>query len=145
MIVTMTEQARAPAHIERIPIRWGDMDALGHVNNTVYFRYMEQARIGWFERLAADGAWKELGIVIVSTACNFRRALAYPGTVEVRLYTDEPGGSSVRTRYELRREDDTELCADGEAVVVFVDRASGRPVRIPEAVRAQLVGGDAAA
>jgi len=37
-------------HIERIPVRWGDMDAMGHVNNTVYFRFMEQTRISWFEK-----------------------------------------------------------------------------------------------
>ena len=50
---------RKLVHVERIPIRWGDMDAMGHVNNTVYFRYMEQARIGWFERWCRDGeAWQ---------------------------------------------------------------------------------------
>jgi hypothetical protein len=61
-------------HVERIAIRWGDMDAMGHVNNTVYFRYMEQARIAWFESLVprAD-AWGEISIVIVNASCNFRR------------------------------------------------------------------------
>ena len=38
-----------------MPIRWGDMDAFGHVNNTVYFRYMEQVRISWFEQLGIAG------------------------------------------------------------------------------------------
>jgi len=50
----MTEPHRL-AHVERIPIRWGDMDAMGHVNNTVYFRYMEQTRINWFDVLAPEG------------------------------------------------------------------------------------------
>ena len=54
-------------HTERIAIRWGDMDAMGHVNNTVYFRYMEQARIAWFESLVPSAeAWGEIGIVIVN-------------------------------------------------------------------------------
>jgi acyl-CoA thioester hydrolase len=76
--------ARRLVHVEAIPMRWGDMDAMGHVNNTVYFRYMEQARIAWFDRLMPErGARGGLGIVVVSSACNFRKPLAYPGTVEM--------------------------------------------------------------
>ena len=79
-------------HVENIAIRWGDMDAMGHVNNTVYFRYMEQARIGWFDALVpASEAWKNTGIVIANASCNFKRALNYPGTVEVKVTIDPPG------------------------------------------------------
>ena len=124
-------------HVERIAIRWGDMDAMGHVNNTVYFRYMEQARIGWFDALVpAAEAWQDTGIVIASASCNFKRALNYPGTVEVRLSIEPPGGSSVGTFYELKM-DDT-LYADGAAVVVFIGMQSQKPVRIPEGIRALL-------
>ena len=124
-------------HVERIAIRWGDMDAMGHVNNTVYFRYMEQARIGWFDALVpAQEAWKDTGIVIANASCNFKRALNYPGTVEVRLSIEPPGGSSVGTFYELKM-DDT-LYADGAAVVVFIGMQSQKPVRIPERIRALL-------
>jgi acyl-CoA thioester hydrolase len=124
-------------HVERIPIRWGDMDAMGHVNNTVYFRYMEQTRIGWFDALVpAAEAWKDTGIVIANASCNFKRALNYPGTVEVRLSIDPPGGSSVGTFYELKM-DDT-LYADGAAVVVFIDMKTQKPIRIPEGIRSLL-------
>src|ERR671914_1143445 len=69
---------RKQVHVERIAIRWGDMDAMGHVNNTVYFRYMEQARIGWFEGLLpGDDAWKSTGIVVANASCNFKRAINY--------------------------------------------------------------------
>jgi len=124
-------------HVEKIPIRWGDMDAMGHVNNTVYFRYMEQARISWFDALVpADEAWKNTGIVIANASCNFKRALNYPGTVEVRVTIDPPGGSSVPTFYELMM--DGALYADGAAVVVFIDMKSQKPVRIPEGIRSLL-------
>ena len=124
-------------HVEKIPIRWGDMDAMGHVNNTVYFRYMEQARIGWFDALVpAAEAWKNTGIVIANASCNFKRALNYPGTVEVRVTIDPPGGSSVGTFYELIV--DETLYADGAAVVVFIDMKSQKPVRIPEGIRSLL-------
>ena len=124
-------------HTERIAIRWGDMDAMGHVNNTVYFRFMEQARIGWFEALVPPGdAWKGTGIVIASASCNFKRAMNYPGIVDVKLYVEPPGASSVATFYELSI--GGELYADGAATVVFVDMARQKPVRIPESIRTRL-------
>ena len=124
-------------HVERIPIRWGDMDAMGHVNNTVYFRFMEQARISWFDALVPDGeAWKSTGIVIANASCNFKRAMTYPGTVEVKVYTGPPGGSSVATHYEMLI--DGELYADGAATVVFVDMQAQKPVRIPVRIRSLL-------
>ena len=128
---------RKLVHVERIAIRWGDMDAMGHVNNTVYFRFMEQARIAWFESLLPrDEAWKSRGIVIVNASCTFKRAMNYPGTVAVSVYVGPPGGSSVPTFYELAIEG--EQYADGAATVVFVDMARQKPVRIPESIRARL-------
>jgi len=124
-------------HVERIAIRWGDMDAMGHVNNTVYFRYMEQARIGWFDTLVPRGeAWKATGMVIANASCNFKRAINYPGTVDVQVFTGAPGGSSVPTFYELSI--NGELHADGAATVVFIDMKRQKPVRIPSAIRDRL-------
>jgi acyl-CoA thioester hydrolase len=141
----MSEQRRL-AHIERIPIRWGDMDALGHVNNTVYFRFMEQARIGWFGRLVPEvEAWQSTGIVIANASCNYKRAITYPGTVEVRLFVGAPGGTSVPTFYELRVDGDPLPYADGAATVVFVDMRTQKSMRIPDGIRARLERAEAAA
>lgn len=135
----MVEERRL-AHIERIPIRWGDMDAMGHVNNTVYFRYMEQARISWFDALVPeDEAWQSTGIVIVNASCHYQRPITYPGMVEVRLLVGPPGGSSVPTYYELRVNANPEPYADGAAVVVFIDMKKQKPVRIPEGIRQRLL------
>jgi acyl-CoA thioester hydrolase len=134
------EEARRLAHVERIPIRWGDMDAMGHVNNTLYFRYMEQARISWFAALVPEGeAWQSTGIVIVNASCNYKRPITYPGTVEVRLEVGAPGGSSVPTFYEMRVDADPVPYADGAAVVVFVDMKMQKPARIPERIRERLL------
>jgi acyl-CoA thioester hydrolase len=123
-------------HVERIAIRWGDMDAMGHVNNTVYFRYMEQARIAWFESLVPQAeAWSDMSIVIVNASCNFRKPINYPGTVEVKVFAGAPGGSSCPTFYELAVEN--ELYADGAATVVFLDREH-KPLRIPERIRSLI-------
>jgi acyl-CoA thioester hydrolase len=134
----MAEERRL-AHVERIPIRWGDMDAMGHVNNTVYFRYMEQARISWFEQLVPeDEVWQSTGIVIVSASCNYKRPITYPGMVEVKLLVGPPGGSSAPTYYELRVDEDPEPYADGAAVVVFINMQTQKPARIPDGIRNKL-------
>ena len=134
----MTDTRRL-AHIERMPIRWGDMDAMGHVNNTVYFRFMEQARISWFDRLVPEAdAWRSTGIVIANALCNYKRPMTYPGTVEVRLSIGVPGGSSVATHYELRIDDDPLPYADGAAMVVFIDTVRQKAVRIPALIRERL-------
>ena len=124
-------------HVERIPVRWGDMDAMGHVNNTVYFRFMEQTRISWFEALLPRGkAWGTTGIVIANATCNFKKAIGYPATVEVKMFCGAPGGSSLPTFYELLI--NNELHADGEARVVFIYMESQKPVRIPDHLRAKF-------
>ena len=128
---------RKLVHVERIPIRWGDMDAMGHVNNTVYFRYMEQARIGWFDALVPEEeAWKSTGIVIANASCNFKRAINYPGTVEVQVFAGAPGESSVPTFYELMI--GGEPYADGAATIVFIDMERQKPMRIPSMIRERL-------
>ena len=68
----------------RQPIRWGDMDSLGHVNNTVYFRYLEQARIEWLFALTPErSAFEGTGPVIVNASCTFLVPLVYPGEIAV--------------------------------------------------------------
>ncbi|CAG0974019.1 4-hydroxybenzoyl-CoA thioesterase [Burkholderiales bacterium] len=126
---------RIHVHTSIQPIRWGDMDALGHVNNTVYFRFMEQARIEWLFAQVREGAGYASGTgpVIVNASCTFLVPLVYPGDVEVRMYLDEPGRSSLGSHYELdcggRR------MAEGAAKIVWIDVASGRSVPLPERLR----------
>lgn len=134
------EHPRLLLHASMIPVRWGDMDALGHVNNTVYFRYMEQARIEWLERLGivllAAGATESA--VIVNASCTFLIPVTYPATLEVRLLAGRPGRSSIPTYYELRCQGDERLVAEGAAKVVWVDPATGRSAPLPDHVRAVL-------
>ncbi len=125
-------------HIARMPIRWGDMDAFGHVNNTVFFRFMEQARIEWMEScgMAIEGGE---GPVIVNAHCSFLRQLKYPGEVEVRTCADTPGRSSFETRVEMRRADQPDvLVAEGGAKVVWVNYAQEKSVPLPERLRALI-------
>ncbi len=138
-MISMSNSIPKLVHVERLRILWGDMDALGHVNNIMYFRYMEQARIGMFETLVPrEKRWTEIGMVIVNAACEFRRALTYPGEIEVSVSVEPPGASSLKTLYEIRVKGDAKPYAEGSAVVVFIDPKKQKPVRIPEEIRARL-------
>lgn len=126
-----------------MPIRWGDMDAFGHVNNTNFFRYMEQARIEWLESLALASVGEAgTGPVIVNANMTFLKQLQYPGDVVCHTFAGLPGRSSLETRFELRRADDAAtLVAHGSAKLVWVDYASGRSTPMPEPLRARVAGG----
>lgn len=113
------------------------MDALGHVNNTLYFRYMETARLEWFFELMGEGAYRTgEGIVIANAICNFRRPLVYPADVEVRMYLGKPGTTSVTSYYEIVAAGVP--YADGESRIVWIDLGTGRPRPLPDEVARQL-------
>lgn len=137
-ILKAMEHQRKLIQTTRVPIRWGDMDAYGHVNNTVYFRYMEQARVEWIESLAVPVRLGGDGPVIINASCTFLIPMTYPGTVEVRTYADPPGRSSVQTHVEMRIEGDERLYAEGAAKVVWMNTRSGKSVPLPDHVRAVL-------
>ena len=120
-----------------IPIRWGDMDMMGHVNNTNYFRYFEIVRIEWFERLGRRLNPAGEGIVIVNTFCNFIKQLEFPGDVLARHYVANPGRSSFEAYMTLERTDAPGvICASGGATTVWVDFPKQKSAPLPEWLRA---------
>jgi len=129
---------RIAVHSTTIPIRWGDMDAQGHVNNTVYFRYMEQARIEWMDMVRERlGPIPGLGIVIVNASCTFIEPLEYPGTVEVRMFLGTLSRSSVESLYEVWK--DGRMYAEGAAKIVWIDLKTQRSAPLPERLRSLYV------
>ena len=122
-----------------IPIRWGDMDAMGHVNNTVYFRYLESVRIAWLDSIGGAPDPAGQGPVIVNAFCNFIRQLEYPGDVIARHYVANPGRSSFETYITLARTDAPEvICAEGGAKTVWVDFPRQQSVPLPDWLRAAV-------
>lgn len=122
-----------------LPVRWADMDVNTHVNNTRYFTYFESARLAWFESVRARGQRNGHGPVVAQTSCNYRRSIPYPETVLINLYAGAPGRSSFTTYYELLSQaDPTIKYADGQAVMVWVDRATGKSQPLPDYVRSVL-------
>ena len=122
-----------------VPLRWGDMDAMGHINNTLYFRYMEIARLEWIFKVGASTDLQGEGPVIVNAFCNFLRQLAYPGDARVTLFVAEPGRSSFETYHTIERTDQPGVVyAEGGARVVWTDYRAKKSAPMPEWFRAHL-------
>ena len=122
-----------------IPIRWGDMDAMGHVNNTLYFRYLEIVRIDWLHGVGGAPDPAGDGPVIVNAFCNFYRQLEFPGDVLARHYVASPGRTSFETFITLERTDQPgRIYAAGGATTVWVNFPAQKSVPLPEWLR-QLV------
>ncbi len=121
-------------HEMSFPIRWGDMDALSHVNNTVYFRYFEQTRLGWYEALGLPSlALGGEGMVIVDNHAEYLRPLVYPAHITVRMGGHSPGRSSFVSTYAIASNDN--LFTRGSAKIVWVDQKAGKSTPLPASVR----------
>ena len=128
-------------HESLTPIRWGDMDAMGHVNNAVYFRYMEIARIDWLQAIGAAPNPRGEGPVIVNAFCNFLRQVSYPGELRLRHYAGRPGRSSLDTYITIERSDEPGvLQATGGATLVWFDAQAQKSAPLPERLL-RAVGG----
>ena len=122
-----------------IPIRWGDMDAMGHVNNTLYFRYMEIVRIEWLHKIGGKPDPAGEGPVIVNAFCNFIKQLEYPGDVLARHYIGDLGRSSFNTYITLERTDAPGVVyATGGAKTVWVNFPKQKSIPLPQDVRQLL-------
>ena len=133
-----TEPPRKHVLTLLILIRWGDMDAYGHVNKTLYFRYMEQIRIEYQDSIGYTVPSETASPVIINAACTFLIPLTYPGMVEIRMFFGAPGRSSIPSSYEIRLQGNESLYATGDEKIVWMEAASGKSVAIPEDFRALL-------
>ena len=128
-------------HTMTTPIRWGDMDAMGHVNNTVYLRYMETARIQLMDENGFSINSAGEGFVIANIFCNFIRQLEYPGEVIIKSYVGAVGRSSFDMYHELLRADNSNtLYANGGETMVWLDFPKQKSVPLPERLRDWLKG-----
>ena len=119
-----------------IPVRWGDMDVMGHVNNTIYFRYLEIARLEWFRQLKCDPNPGGEGPVIVNAFCNFYKQIEFPGDVLARHYVTNLGRTSFDTYITLEMVGEPGVIyAAGGAKTVWVDFPKQKSVPVPQWMR----------
>lgn len=124
----------------RIPVQWGDMDAYGHVNNTVYFRYFESARIEYLDLCGMLESYESRGVgaILHSTFCRFRRALTFPDEVVVGGRVAEVGEDRFVMAYRVVSSGQDAVVAEGEGVVVCFDYGEGGKTPLPKEVRRRI-------
>ena len=123
----------------RFTTRWGDNDAYGHVNNTIFYQWFDSAVNGWLvEQGLLDIQAGDPIALVVETRCSYFAPLEFPDDVEVGLAVAEVGRSSVRYRIGVFVDGSEAAAAQGEFVHVLVDRSSRRPVDMPDNWRRAL-------
>ena len=123
-----------------LPVAWGDMDAFQHVNNTVYFRYFENARIAYFEQagITIDRERTAIGPILASASCKFKFPLTYPDTVKVGVRVAEMGEDRFTMHFRIVSTRHNRLAAEGDGVIVSYNYQENRKAPLPDAVRAQI-------
>lgn len=128
--------------VVQFPVAWGEMDALGHVNNIVYFRYFEGARVAYLAKINFIDPEQNGGIaaILASTQCDFRKALAYPDTVSIGARVVEIPSSRDRFTMEYRLVSHRlqKIAAEGKGVVVAYNYRDKRKAELPEVVRKNI-------
>jgi acyl-CoA thioester hydrolase len=127
----MTEN-KLTVHEKTFSIAWGDMDALGHVNNARYFDYFQEARIEWLSELNIKMT-EQIGPVVIHVACTYLKPVVYPATVTLRSRIYNIGNSSMMMDHDLYQ--DEVLMAQGSSKVVWVDYTKNKSVPLPDSIR----------
>lgn len=130
----------APKILFRMPVelRWRDLDAFQHVNNSNFLTYLEEARIRWFASWQGEWVNDAIAPLLAAVQLNYRQPIPYPADVAVELFAEKVGNTSLTIGHRITGGEGATLYADGHVVMVWIGRANGRPVPLPEIVRRAL-------
>lgn len=118
-------------------VAWGDMDAFGHVNNVIYYRYMESARIEYLNQLKIFDL--DVNTVVASNQCKYIKPIFFPDVLWIGAKVMEMRNSAMRMEYLLYSEHQNMVVATGEAVIVFVDPVEMKKTHIPTQTRVDII------
>ena len=119
---------------------WGDMDAFGHVNNTVFFRYFEDVRWAFFNRCGVN-EYKlkhNIGPILAATHCDFKRPLTYPDRVHIGARYEVLSPKKIGMEYLVRSEKHDDIAAEGEGLLIYYDYNQARSCDIPDEILVRL-------
>jgi len=129
------------AHFVTLPVQWGDMDSIGHVNNAIYFRYVESGRIAYFRAIEAtpeDGLFDGEGPILADIQCSFIGQLRFPATIDIGTRTTRIGSKSFEIQAAIFVDGEDAPAATSRAVVVWFDYANQKTAPIPDALRQRI-------
>ena len=123
-----------------LPVVWGEMDAYRHVNNVVYFRYFESARLEYFRRMGWFEYEEETGVgpILATTEARFRRALTYPDTISVAARVPTVGEDRFTMQYRIVSHNLATVSTEGQGTIVCFNYREGKKVPFPEEVRQRV-------
>ncbi len=125
----------------KVPVAWGEMDSLGHVNNIVYFRYFESGRIACFKHI---GVWEylekmKIGPILASTQCRFKIPLKYPDEVSIGTKIEDLSEDRFTMKYLVVSHEARKIAAEGEGLIVYYDYGAHQKTKIPEKVKERIL------
>ncbi len=131
--------ASYPVVIE-IPVAWGEMDAFQHVNNVVYIRYFESARIAYFARLNLFDFMQQTGVgpILASVSCKFKIPLTYPDTVSAGARVSQVEDDRFTMHYVVVSHKLKKAAAEGEGVIVSYNYRENKKAPLPDAVKERI-------
>lgn len=118
-------------------VAWGDMDAFGHVNNVIYYRYIESARICYLDVLNIFKL--DINTVVASSQCKYLKPVFYPDQLKIGIRVEEIRNSAFRMNYLIWSIAQQQNVALGEAVIVCVDKENMQKTLIPEIIREKII------
>ncbi len=127
-----------PLKIE-VPVAWGDMDSLGHVNNVIFLRWFESARIAYFSEVGLfEEGGKQCGPILASTSCQYRSPVVYPDTVCLEARVSRIGKRSLSMDYRVTSAQQGKVAAEGKGVIVWFDYIEEKSAPIPPVLRERI-------
>ncbi len=123
-----------------ISVAWGEMDAFGHVNNSIYFRYFESARLAYFERIQMLAYMQEVGVgpIVASLQCRFRAPLTYPDTLSVGTRAYNLEADRFMMDYCVVSHKLGKVAAEGSGLVVMYDYKALTKAPMPDLLRERI-------
>jgi len=119
-----------------IAMRWRDLDAFNHANNSTFLTYIEEARLQWFTQVGSGWISERVTPVLAAIQVNYRRQLSWPANLVVELYCERIGNTSVTLAHRIvDGSERSTIYSDGQSVLVWIDTASGKSVALPETIR----------
>ncbi|MCF7222604.1 acyl-CoA thioesterase [Marilutibacter chinensis] len=117
-------------------VRWRDLDAFNHVNNSKYLSYLEEARLRWMLSVPGQGLDDDVAPVVAAAHLNYRRPIEWPAEIVIELFVERLGNTSLSIGHRITAAGNRDtLYCDGYVVMVWIDRATGQAAALPESVR----------
>ena len=126
-----------------ITVNWGDMDSLGHVNHSVFARWMETSRMKFFSDVGIMNLYESsnIGPILAKIEVDYKAPVIFPDVVNCKTSVSRIGRSSFDMAYVIRSSNqENKIVAVGKVVCVLIDYTSGKPVEIPDTLRKSILG-----